>query len=136
MKNIINIIAISLFVFVLQSCTKKVDRYEYRYIGYIFNSNDSTPFVNTKFKFYNSWKTGLSESTRKTEEEFFYTDDKGYFDYISSEMSVGGIYWPSFYEGAAYTGPKKLGNGKREEQDIENKIRTTFYDTLYSIPYQ
>jgi|LakMenEpi03Aug12_release.lakeMendotaPanAssembly.Ray.scaffolds.fasta_scaffold53870_1 hypothetical protein len=113
------------------SCNKDSNKkYSSRYIGYIYNQNDSTPFTNTKFKVYTP---ASSFNVTDAKESFFYTDNIGYFDFTCDQE--GGIYWPSYHDGAAYTGPKKFGNAKRSSSDKNNKINTFYYDTLYTTPY-
>lgn len=128
MKYFILILTLSVIFF---SCIKKnpLPR-TLRVVGYIYNSNDSTPFKNTKFKLY--YRKGWYDA----DEEYFYTDSVGHFDYSTTTMSSGGIYWPSYFEGAAYLGPPKLGIGKRDDYNEENNTWTTYYDTLYTTPYQ
>ena len=120
---------ISLCLIILSTSCKKRKNYTSRIIGHIYNSIDSTPFKNTQFKIYS-----YSYYPSKTEEAFFATDKNGSFDF-SSTMVSGSIVWPSYYTGAAYTGPPKLGIGKRTSTDEKNKIYTYNYDTLYTTPF-
>lgn len=122
---------IIILLFSLIACDKEQFKpYTIKRIGYIYNSVDSTPFSNTKFKIFRSMG-----KYKEPEEEFFTTDNSGYFNYTSS-MRFGSICWPAYFEGAAYLGPPLFINGKeKEETDIENKIITYSYDTLYTTPY-
>jgi len=140
MKNLIkqtvtNLGLLLLFSLLFTSCVKdKQEPYKNIHIGYIYNSIDNTPFVNTKFKIYNfTQATGASNS--KTEESLFQTDNNGYFNH-STEMYMGELVWPSYFEGAAYAGPPPLGDPVKWEQDEDNKTNTYYYDTLYTTPYQ
>jgi hypothetical protein len=118
---------------VLFSCGKKeTKKMQYHLLGYIFNSSDSTPFANTKFKVYNhAYANGVSKE--KVEEFFFTTDNLGHFD-VTTEIT-GLLTWPSYSYGAVYTGPPHLGMPKRDETDNVNRINTTYFDTLYTTLY-
>lgn len=128
MKNIIIFCCIASF---LLSCNKnKKPDFRYRVIGYIYNSIDSTPFENTQFKIYNLSHT---LSGKKTQETFFTTDSKGYFDVTSS---FGGLLaWPAYFDGAAYTGPPHFGFSGTNYTDETNRIYVTTMDTIYTTPY-
>lgn len=129
-KHTIIIIIFALFI---NSCSKhRTQAFKYRVIGYIYNSIDSTPFVNTQFKVYQYSPSNLG-SKSKTEETFFYTDDGGHFDITCSHAGI--LVWPSYHMGAAYIGPPYLGNGVKSETDEVNKIYITYFDTLYTTPY-
>jgi len=135
MKQIVIICAVLLSTAIWCGCDKKeIQPYKTVLKGYIYNSRDSTPFRNTRFKFYNfSYATPISSS--KTQESFFFTDEGGYFNHTTSQ-SQGVLAWPSYHEGSAYIGPPYLGNSKRFTSDKENRINTYHYDTLYTEPYQ
>lgn len=127
MKNIL-LISILITAFLYSCKPKKVEPMKIRYIGYIFNLNDSLPFKNTQFKVYR-----YTTTNGKTEEHFFTTDAKGSFD-VTTEIG-GQLVWPSFVDGAAYTGPPYFGNPKSENVDNSARISTAIYDTLYTTPY-
>ena len=118
----------------ISSCKKNSNKeFSHRRIGYIYNKNDSTPFVNTKFKvYYHRPSNGLNKEILK--EVYFYTNANGFFD-ITTSINSGKLVWPSFYDGAAYTGPPYFGNSKRWETDEANKIYISYFDTLYTTPY-
>jgi len=130
-KVIINLMVLSVIFF--SACNKNKKKIQTNLKGYIYNSNDSTPFRNTQFKFY--LETNSPISAREVTEDFFYTDEEGRFDLIT-EMYMGSIVWPSFHEGAAYVGPGKFGNVSRSEPVNDEGIRTAYYDTLYTTPYR
>jgi len=131
MKNVIYILGLSLFL--MSACEKREkERFTYKAIGYIYNANDSTPFVNTEFKKYAEDRSPISPT--KIYETPFFTDANGRFDFDADH--TGKLVWPSFYEGAAYTGPRYFGNGVREERDNDAGLLTTYYDTLYTTPYR
>lgn len=136
LKQTATSLVFTLLIFTTFSSCKKEKQEPYKniHVGYIYNSNDNTPFANTKFKIYNfTQATGASNS--QTEESFFNTDNNGRFNH-TTEMYMGELVWPSYFEGAAYAGPPPLGDPIKWEQDTENKINTYFYDTLYTTPYQ
>jgi len=131
MKNVIYILSLSIFL--MTACEKREAKvWTYRYIGYIYNANDSTPFVNTEFKCYSERKSSISPT--KIYETPFFTDAYGRFDFVTDH--IGNPAWPSFHEGAAYTGPRDFGNAKREERDNDAALLTTYFDTLYTTPYR
>lgn len=129
MRKVIFLIFISALFY--SSCSKqRTKKYQYRVIGYIYNNNDNTPFANTKFKVYSP---PSSFNVTDAKESYFYTDSKGYFDFISEHS--GGLVWPSYHNGASYVGPPDFGNSKRWETDEVNKLYISYYDTIYTTPY-
>jgi hypothetical protein len=129
MKYILIIITILLST---QACIKKHELPKtIRIVGFIYNSNDSTPFKNTKFKIFKS-----NGKYKEPNEEFFYTDSIGAFDYSTTTMSSSnGLFWPSYFEGAAYLGPPMLGNSEKWEYNEVTNTHTSYFDTLYTTPY-
>ncbi len=125
---------LALVIFILSvSCTKRkqpIDKFIL--VGYIYNSIDSTPFKDTRFKFY-SYKKNPLTGEEDLKEDFFYTDEEGYFNHTTS-MIMGKIVWTSYFDGA-YNGPPPFGNVQRENRDDVNRIYTYYYDTLYTTPY-
>jgi hypothetical protein len=95
MKQLFFLILGFLFMFSCDDGTPHI----FRHRGYIYSSIDSTPFKNTQFKVYNQNYIHPDRSITT----LFYTDSTGYFDVSASHM--GGIYWPSYYDGAGYMGP-------------------------------
>ena len=132
MKNVHFILLYFILLFII-SCKKKEVINTSIIRGYIYNSNDSTPYKNTKFKLYSSSHT--ISGVLKVQEELFFTDSNGYFDYSTTTMTQGKIVWPSYEYGSAYLGPQKLGNVKSETRDDVNRIYIYYYDTLYSEPW-
>ena len=117
----------------MSACEKREkERFTYKAIGYIYNANDSTPFVNTEFKKYYEHMSSIGPTD--IEESPFFTDANGRFDFVTDH--IGKLVWPSFHDGAAYTGPGDFGNGARREQDNDAALSTTYYDTVYTTPYR
>ncbi len=129
MKKIIFLLPI--LIVILVSCNKnRSNKYKSRFIGYVFNQNDTTAFANTKFKVYTP---ASSFNVTETKEFYFYTDNKGYFDITVEDAGL--LAWPSYHQGAAYIGPPYFGNSKRWETDENNKIYISYFDTIYTTPY-
>lgn len=86
---------ISIVAMLLMNGCKKNDNIKSRsrYIGYIFNAEDSTPYSNEQFKIYSDYRN-LSGSIVEVREVYFYTDSMGHFDVIMSRDSVGNIVGP------------------------------------------
>lgn len=126
MKQLI-LIAI-LVPFLFTSCVKKSKKYKYRSYGYLYNSTDSLPFINTQFKVFN-----YDHASYTKHETFFTTNDKGFFD-VTSDFG-GVLAWPSYIEGAAYAGPPYFNIPNAYSIDEVNKIYITNCDTLYTTPY-
>ncbi len=133
MKNKITIL-LPLVVVILfsSSCTKDKKENQFRSIGYIYNSVDSLPFKNTKFKVY-FYKYANLVSKEETKEESFFTDENGYFD-VTVNFRGAEAVWPSFHYGAAYIGPPPF-DPKRSEQLNEGYLHIAYYDTVYTEPY-
>lgn len=70
----------------------------------------------------------------KTEEDFFYTDANGRFDF-TTDVTGGLLVWPSYIDGSAYIGPPYFGNPVESSTDNSNLIYTSNYGTLYTTPY-
>ena len=133
MKQIHFILFYFILLFII-SCKKKKEIVNTKIVkGYIYNSNDSTPFKNTKFKLY-EWSYSIS-NVLKEEQEFFYTDSNGYFDYSTTKMSQIMLAWPSYHTGAAYIGPPEFGTPKNSIIDNENRVNTHYFDTIYTAPW-
>jgi hypothetical protein len=96
---IITIIAISSF---LNSCTRpeNTPKKTFRYVGYIYNIEDSLPFQNTQFKVFDN---GLVNKTGDEKTFLFTTDNNGYFDITTNY--IGRVCWPAYFYGSAYNGP-------------------------------
>jgi len=130
-KVIISLMVLSVIFF--SACNKNKKKIQNNLKGYIYNSNDSTPFKNTTFKYYYPNRSSFANS--ESLEHFFTTNEKGYFDF-TTEQYQGQLVWPSYHEGAAYVGPEHFGPAKDFIQDNENGIYTYIYDTLYTTPYR
>jgi hypothetical protein len=129
----ISLITICLTLVLFSCGKKKVLDWTKNSSGYIYNSNDNTPFKNTKFKiYYHTYANGVSKD--KVEEEYFYTDENGHFNFTTS-ITGGLLVWPSYSYGAVYVGPPHFGNPKSENVDNAKRIYTDNYDTLYTTPY-
>ena len=117
------------FSIAFNSCNHK-DKQQFRFFGYIYNSNDSTPFTNTNFKL---WK-GHDNASTTDKETFFTTDSKGYFDITNDGLNGVEVAWPSYINGAGYFGPPIM-TPKSQITSSVNKIVTLAFDTLYTTPY-
>lgn len=133
MKNRIFLL-LTLIALVFLGCGRKKEKMQFRFIGNIYNKNDSTPFANTKFKLYERWVN----SNPPYKESPFTTDDAGHFD-ISNDGKMGNSpAWPSFYDGAAYMGPPLMRMDSitgSYNQDFENNVTTINFGNLYTTPY-
>jgi hypothetical protein len=101
----------------------------FRYKGYIFNAFDSLPFKNTKFQVYNDGRSLIMEDDSI---HLFTTDSNGYFDVTT--FFLGNIYWPSFFVGAAYSGPGSIENNGFVIDSINNQWILDYY--FYTTPYK
>ncbi len=135
MKKEIKILTLSAFTLLIffTSCTReKLPDKRNIFIGYIYNSIDSTPFQDTEFKVYFYNKNPLTGEVT-LDEDFFYTDENGYFNH-TTDMVQGVLAWPSYFEGA-FNGPPHFGAPNRFTEDEENRVYTHYYDTIYTTPY-
>jgi hypothetical protein len=122
-------ISMLLLIIVFFSACKKKNKKQYRFIGYIYNSIDSTPFTNTNFKLWEKGGTYLADH-----ETPFTTDDNGYFDLTNDGTDGVSVSWPSYCDCAGYLGPQ-MPSAKYDNFNSETNLRTVYYDTIYSIPY-
>jgi hypothetical protein len=119
-----NLIFIAIITLIATSCFKnnKPNR-TFRYVGYIYNVEDSLPFVSTKFKvFDNGGVTKIGDE--KT--HLFTTDSNGYFDVTTDFM--GRVCWPSYFYGTAYSGPPPF-QGVGDSLNIELNQLTNYLKT-------
>jgi hypothetical protein len=126
MRNLIFIAIITSFA---SSCFKSnKPNKTFRYVGYIYNVEDSLPFTNTKFKIFNNG--GLTQvGDEKT--HLFTTDSNGHFD-VTTDF-LGSAFWPSYFVGSAYTGPQAIiSNG--DTNNVELNQWVTLYNS-YTKPY-
>jgi hypothetical protein len=118
---------------VFVSCRKN-EKMQFRFKGYIYNKNDSTPFANTNFKlFEHSWN-----SQPAYRETYFTTDENGYFDLTNDGKQGRSPAWPSYVDGAAYLGPPRMQMDSitgSYHQDFENHVTTINFGNLYTTPY-
>ena len=132
MKKISLIFLISILYI---SCTKsdKSHKVKYRYMGYVYNSQDSLPFANTQFKFYYQYHS--LNNILITGDSLFTTDNKGYFDVSFDNSSGASLCWPAYFSGAAYLGPPMMFP-KRVVEDVNNyNFYYVYYDTAFTTPY-
>jgi hypothetical protein len=124
-----NLIYITIITLIGTSCFKsnKPNR-TFRYVGYIYNIEDSLPFKHTNFKvFDNGGVTKIGDE--KT--HLFTTDSNGYFDVTTDFLS--GVYWPSYFVGSAYTGPGSI-QGVDDSNNVESNQVVTIFNS-YTKPY-
>jgi hypothetical protein len=124
------IIPISILTLLLvNSCDKpSVTKRTFKYVGYIYNIEDSLPFINTKFKVYNK---GVVYRSDDDSTFIFYTDSNGYFDVTINFL--GSVYWPSYFHGAGYGGPGSI-NSNGDSFNVKKNEWATMYKG-YTKPY-
>jgi hypothetical protein len=127
MKNHLTILVVLIITLAFTAC-EKVPKASTRYIGEMYNINDSLPFKNTKFRI-----TTQSQSIKSNfEDVYLYTDSLGHFD-NTNNILVGHLCWPSYYPGAVYLGPSPF-TPLTAETDLKTNITTAIYK-VYTLPF-